>query len=323
METMKAAVHTRYGPPEVVSVKDVPRPVPGDGEVLIRVHAATVNRTDAGFRSAAYFISRFWSGLLRPKQQTLGCEFAGQVEATGKNVTAYAVGDRVFGYDDERFGAHAEYLVMPENAAMAHIPEQMTYQEAAPLTEGAHYAWCDIRAAGVKAGQEVMVYGASGAIGSAAVQLLKHVGARVTAVCNTKNVELVRSLGADEVIDYTREDFTGNTRRFDLIFDAVGKSSFGRCRPLLREKGMYISTELGKGSENVFLALFTPLFRGKKVLFPLPSITREDVLMLKELAGTGAFRPVIDRCYPLDEIAEAYRYVETGQKTGNVVLTMR
>lgn len=323
METMKAAVHTRYGPPDVVRVIEVPKPVPGEGEVLIKVHAATVNRTDAGFRSAVYFISRFWSGLLRPKQQILGCEFAGEIEAVGSKVASFKVGERVFGYDDERFGAHAEYIVLPETAAMASIPERMTYREAAPMTEGAHYAWCDIRAAKVVEGQDVLVNGASGAIGSAAVQLLKHIGARVTAVCNTKNLDLLHSLGAVEVIDHTREDFTRTTRLFDLVFDAVGKSSFGECKALLREKGVYISTELGKGGENVYLALITPLFGGKRVLFPIPSITRDDVLWLRELAESGAFRPVIDRSYPLEEIVEAYRYVETGQKTGNVVLTMQ
>ena len=323
MENIKAAVHTRYGPPEVVRVIEVPKPVPGDSEVLIKVHAATVNRTDAGFRSAVYFISRFWSGLLRPKRQVLGCEFAGEIEAVGSKVASYNVGERVFGYDDERFGAHAEYIVMPENAAMASIPERMTYREAAPMTEGAHYAWCDIRAAKVVEGQDVLVYGASGAIGSAAVQLLKHVGARVTAVCNTKNVNLVRSLGAEEVIDYTKEDFTRTTRKFDLVFDAVGKTSFGECKALLREKGVYVSTELGKGGENVYLALITPLFGGKRVLFPIPTISREVVLWLKGLAESGEFRPVIDRSYMLEDIVEAYRYVETGQKTGNVVLTMQ
>lgn len=195
-------------------------------------------------------------------------------------------------------------------------------KEAAPITEGAHYALCDIRAANIKSGQIVLVYGATGAIGSAAVQLLKYFGAKVTAVCDTKNMELVKSLGADLVIDYIRQDFTKTDQLFDFVFDSVGKSSFGQCKPLLTKKGIYISTELGKRSENIFLALFTPVLAGKKVLFPIPTISKEDVIFLKELVESGHYKPVIDRKYSLDQIVDAYKYVETGQKTGNVVITM-
>ncbi len=319
---MKAAQHTQYGPPEVVQLVDLATPQPTAREVLVRVHTTTVNRTDCGFRSAEYFISRFWSGLFRPKYQVLGNEFAGEVVQVGPDVTSFSIGDRVFGYNDVRFGGHAEFLVIGEQEAIAHIPESFSYTEAAPLLEGSHYALCDIRAANVQSGQNVMVYGATGAIGSAAVQLLKHMGAHVTAVCNTKNVELVRSLGADVVIDYLTEDYTQTKKRFDFIFDAVGKSSFGLCKPLLHSKGIYISTELGMRGENIFYALFTPLFKGRKVLFPLPSITRKDVLYLKDLAERGAFKPVIDREYPFASIVEAYTYVESGQKTGNVVINL-
>lgn len=317
---MKAAIYSTYGPPEVVQIQEVTKPSPGNNEVLIRVHASTVNRTDCGFRSAEYVISRLFSGIFRPKFPVLGCEFAGQIEAVGKAVTTFKVGDKVFGFNDSRFGGHAEYMTLPEDAALALIPAGLTYEEAAPIAEGAHYALCDIRAANVTAGQNVLVYGATGAIGSSAVQLLKHVGARVTAVCNTANVDLVKSLGADEVVDYQRQDFTQTEQRFDFVFDAVGKSSFGQCKPLLTDKGIYISTELGKNWENPFLALIAPLSAGKKVLFPLPSTKKEDIEFLAGLVATGEFKPVIDRRYSLDQIVEAYRYVETGKKTGNVVI---
>jgi NADPH:quinone reductase-like Zn-dependent oxidoreductase len=321
-KSMKAAVYSRYGPPEVVQLMEVEQPVPGDNEVLIKVHVTTVNRTDSGFRSAEYFISRLFSGLFKPKFKTLGNEFAGVIESTGKAVTSFKTGDQVFGYNDTQFGAHAEYMTMAENGAITTLPGNFNFQEAAPLTEGGHYALCDIRAAKVKAGQNVLIYGATGAIGSAAVQLVKYLGAQVTAVCNTKSTELVRSLGADVVIDYTTNDFTRTEQKFDFIFDAVGKSSFGQCKPLLKKSGIYISTELGKNWENIFLALITPLSSGKKVLFPLPAINKEDVVFLKELAETGRYKPVTDRQYKLEQIVEAYKYVETGQKTGNVVITV-
>lgn len=205
---MKAIVHTKYGPPEVASLQEVPKPFPKDNEILVKVYASTVNRTDAGFRSAEYFISRFWSGLFKPKFQTLGCEFAGVVEDAGKLVTAFSKGDKVFGFNDKSFGGHGEYLTIAEGAAVTTLPDGLSFTEAAPITEGAHYAMNTIKAAKVEKGQQVMVYGATGAIGSAAVQLLKHFGAIVTAVCNTKNVDLVKSLGADTVIDYQTQDFT-------------------------------------------------------------------------------------------------------------------
>ena len=319
---MKAAVYKKYGPPEVVSLTEVEKPSPGSGEVLIKVCATTVNRTDCGFRSAQYFVSRFFSGLFKPKFGILGNEYAGIIEAVGKDVTLFNVGDRVFGFNDTRFGAHAEYMTIAETDAISTMPDDLTFEQAAPVTEGAHYALCDIRAAKVKSGQEVMIYGASGAIGSAAVQLVKNLGAKVTAVCGTQNVEAVRSLGADQVIDYLTQDYTRIDQKFDFIFDAVGKSSFGKCKPLLKKDGIYISTELGKNGENIFLALLTSLSGGKKVLFPLPSINKKDVIFLKELAESGKFKPLVDRSYHIDNIVDAYRYVETGQKTGNVVITL-
>jgi len=317
---MKAVVYTKYGPPEVATLKEVPKPTPKDNEVLVKVYASTVNRTDAGFRSAEYFVSRFWSGLLRPKHQILGSEFAGVIEETGKNVTHFRKGDRVFGFNDKTWGGHGEYLTISENDAITTIPANLTFEVAAAITEGAHYALNNIKASKIERGQNALVYGATGAIGSAAVQLLKHFDVYVTAVCNTKNVDLIKSLGADEVIDYQTQDFTKTATRFHLAFDAVGKSSFGQCKPLLTEKGVYVSTELGKNGENVFLALTGVLTKGKRVLFPIPVMNKEIINFLKQLVENGEFRPVIDRLYTLDQIVEAYKYVESGQKTGNVIL---
>ncbi len=316
---MKAIINTQYGPPEIVKLMDIPIPTPKPGEVLIRVKASTVNRTDCGFRSAEYFISRFFSGLFRPKNKTLGNEFAGIIEALGAGVTNYKIGDQVFGYNDKTFGAHAEFMTMDALGSMALMPTGWTFEDAAALTEGSHYALCDIHAAKVQAGQNILVYGATGAIGSAAVQLLKHFGTHVTAICSTPYMDLVKSLGADRVIDYTKEDYSNSEQRYDFIFDAVGKSSFGQAKKVLTENGIYISTELGKNSENVFLAMIAK-YKKKKVLFPIPSINKSDVDFLQSLAIAGKFKPVIDRSYTLEQMVEAYRYVESGQKIGNVII---
>jgi NADPH:quinone reductase-like Zn-dependent oxidoreductase len=319
---MKAAVHTSYGPPEVVRISEVEKPTAKDNEVLVKVHATTVNRTDCACRAAKPFFMRFFTGLVGPRATVLGNEFAGVVEAVGRGVTSFEVGDRVFGYSEGSFGAHAEYMTIPQDGSLATIPASSTFEEAAPGTEGSHYALSHIKAAKIQSGQDVLVYGASGAIGSAAVQLLKSLGANVTAVCDTDNVELVRGLGADRVIDYTAEDFTKDEQTYDVVLDSVGKSSFGRCRRLLKPDGVYLSSELGPHAQNPFLALIAPLHSGKKVMFPIPKHDQEMVEYFKELIESGKFRPVIDRTYPLDQIVEAYRYVETGQKTGNVVITV-
>jgi len=320
---MKAAVRTRYGPPEVVRIADVDTPPVGDREVLVKVHVTTVNRTDCGFRAAKPFFVRFFTGLIRPRVTVLGTEFAGVVEAVGSGVTSFAVGDKVFGFREWRFGAHAEYLSIPEDGPLAAMPANVTYEEAAPSTEGSHYALSFIRKAKIHSGQHVLVNGATGAIGSAAVQLLKGLGAVVTAVCDTEHVELVRGLGADRVIDYTAEDFTKDEQTYDVVLDAVGKSSFGRCKRLLKSGGIYLSSDLGPLSQNPILALVTPLFGGKRVMFPIPpKDDQEELRYLKEMIESGAFRPVIDRRYPLDQIVEAYRYVETGRKIGNVVISV-
>ena len=319
---MKAVIYTRYGPPEGLQIQDVEKPVPKDKEVLLKVHASTVNRTDCGWLRGRPAIARIVSGIPKPRNRVLGTEFAGEIEAIGKGVTLFKPGDKVFGFNEFKFGAHAEYMVMAQVGPMATIPVNMTYDEAAPITEGGHYALCDIRAAKIQKGQKVLINGASGGIGSAALQLAVYFGAEVTAVCNTKNIELAKSLGASEVIDYTRQDFTKINQTFHLVFDPVGKSSFKKCKPILKKRGIYVSNELGYKYQNPFLAIITPLFGGKKLLFPLPNISKKEVIFLKELAEEGRYKPVVDRSYPFEQIVEAYRYVETGEKTGNVVIHM-
>jgi len=324
---MKAVVYDRYGPPEVLRIADVDRPVPKEDEVLIKVHATTVNRLDVHTREAnrssgvaVSVLSRMVSGLRGPRQRILGSEFAGEVEAAGAAVKEFAVGDRVFGNSGLRFGAHAEFMCMRESARIAHMPAGVSFGEAAPITDGALNALTCLTAADLRKGRRILIYGASGAIGTAGVQLARHFDADVTAVCNTKNLELVKSLGADRVIDYTQEDFTKNGQTYHVIFDAVGKHSFKRSQGSLEPGGVYLPTD---GFENLVLALWTPRFGDKKVVFQIPPRqTKQDVLFLKQLVEAGKFRPVIDRTYALEDVVEATRYVETEQKTGNVVLTV-
>jgi len=312
---MKAVVYDRYGPPNVQRIEDVERPVPKEDEVLVRIRATTVNRTDCGWRSAKPFLTRYFIGLLRPKRKILGMELAGDVAAVGAAVTEFEVGDRVFGV--KGFGAHAEFVCIRESAALAHMPTGMTFEEAAAVCDGVCTALSCLRRADLQEGQKILVYGASGSIGSAAVQLAKHFGTDVTAVCNTKNVELVRSLGADRVIDYTQEDFTKNGETYDVIFEAVGKHSFMRCRRSLKSGGSYVATD---GLRNLPLALWTSRIGDKRAALGIAKYTKKDVLFLKELIEAGEYRAVIDRSYPFDSVVEATRYVETRQKTGNVVL---
>jgi NADPH:quinone reductase-like Zn-dependent oxidoreductase len=318
---MRAIVVDRYGPPDVQRLEEVKRPVPKEDEVLIKIHATTVTRTDCGIREAKPFFIRFFFGLRRPKQRILGTELAGEIEAVGAAVTNFAVGDHVFGSTAAfTTGAHAEFVCLRESGPLAHKPVGMTFEEAAAVTDGAILALMCLESVHPKSGQAILVYGASGAIGTAGVQLAKHFGADVTAVCNTKNLELVRSLGAGRVIDYTQEDFTNGSQTYDVIFDAVGKLSFSRCKGSLKRGGAYVATD---GLRNIFLALWTSRIGDKKVLFPIPPhYTQESVLLIKKLVEAGKFRAVIDRCYPLEDVVEATRYVETEQKTGNVVLTV-
>jgi NADPH:quinone reductase-like Zn-dependent oxidoreductase len=319
---MRAAVHTEYGGPDVVRVMEVEAPSPGPRDLLVRVHTTTVNRTDCAFRAGTPKFARVVYGIRGPKAKILGCEFAGTVVETGATVSAFTVGDRVFGYTEGPFGAHAELLVIPEAGSVARIPARLTFEQAAPGTEGSHYALGMIRAARVRAGDDVLVNGGTGGIGSAAVQLLHGMGASVTAVCFGAHVDLVRGLGADRVIDGTAEDFTRDTARYDFVFDTVGKSTFTAARRVLKPRGIYISSELGPKLQNPRRALVAPLSRGQRVLFPIPT---HNKAMIEELAGlmaTGAFRPVIDRSYPLAEIVEAHRYAGSGQKIGNVIVSV-
>lgn len=315
---MKAVVARRYGPPEVLRIEDLERPVPADNEVLVKVRASTVTRSDCGFRGASPFFSRLFTGLRRPKQAIVGMELAGVVEEVGSAVTQFEVGDEVFGL---RSGANAEYVCVREAGALAHKPAGLSFEEAAALADGASIARACLAKAELGPGTRILVYGATGAIGTAGVQLAKATGAHVTAVANTKNLELVRSLGADVVLDWEREDFTRGGETYDAIFDAVGKLSFRRCRASLTPGGIFITTDLGFMWHVPPLALLSRL-GDKRVTLPIPKYTKEDLLHVKELVEAGKYRPVVDRTYPLRDVVKATRYVETGQKTGNVVLTL-
>lgn len=318
---MRAVVQDRYGPPEVLRVAEVERPVPTEDEVLVRVHASTVTRGDAmGVRSAEYRFTRLFTGIRRPRRTIGGTEFAGRVEEVGAAVTAFRVGDDVFGI---KAGANAEYVAVRESATIAQKPTGLTYEEAAAVPDGSLLALTCLRPAYPLRGKSVLVYGAAGSIGTAAVQLLAHhFEAEVTAVCDTKDVELVRSLGARHVVDRFAEDFTRNGETYDLIFDAVGKHSFRRCRRSLKPGGIYISADLGFMYHVPLLALATRFVGSRRAKLGIGRYRKEDLLLVKELVDTGKYRPVIDRRYALDAVVEATRYVESGQKTGNVVLRL-
>jgi NADPH:quinone reductase-like Zn-dependent oxidoreductase len=334
---MRAVVFDSYGAPDVLRVEDVERPVPKDDEVLVRIHATTVNRTDCGLRNPKPFITRFafsyvttgslFKALLRPRRKILGTELAGEVEAVGAAVSEFKVGDRVFGVNASglaanagKFGAHAEFVCVQESAPLAKMPAGMTFEQAAAVCDGGILALGSLRRANLRKGQRILIYGASGSIGTAGVQLARYFGAHVTAVCNTKNVETVRSLGADEVLDYLHEDFTKNGKTYDVIFDAVGKHSFRRCKASLKQGGLYVLTD---GFQNLYLAWWTSWIGDKRVVWDIPPrYTKKEVVFLKELIEAGKYRAVIDRCYPLEDVVNATKYVETEQKTGNVVLTV-
>ena len=318
---MKAVVNTRYGSPDVLEIRQVPKPQPKAGEVLIRVHATTVSRTDCGMLRPHPFFVRFFAGLRRPKLTILGMDFAGEVEALGPDVASFKSGDRVSGLSPDVFGAHAEYLCVPQDGAIAAMPAGTRFDEAV-VCEGAWYADTSLRRLCVKPGHRILIYGASGAIGTAAVQLAKSYGAEVTAVVAARHLDLVNSLGANRVVDYTAQDFTEIGETFDSVFDAVGKTTFLRCRKLLRPGGVFAATDLGPWCQNPLLAIWSSITRSKRVVFPLPKNSEAFVDSLKARMEAGQFRAVIDREYPLEAIADAYRYVETGQKTGIVVINV-
>ncbi len=317
---MKAAVYAQYGKPEVVQIKEVALPALSATKVLIRIYASTLNRTDTAMRKADNLPTRLFAGIMSPKHTILGCEYSGIVENIGTEVKHFEVGDKVFGFNGNSFGAHAEFIAVEETSAIAHMPAKYSFERAAALTEGAHYALANLRAAGVKEKQSILIYGATGAIGSAAVQLAKCLGAHVTAVAAGVHGDLVKAMGADHFIDYQTEDFTKTNSRFDYILDAVGKTSYGTCKDLFKKNGIFSSTELGKNSQNIFFALGGLFSSGRKVIFPIPKITKDDAKYLAALAQSGKYRPVIDRHFNFDDICEAHRFVETGQKIGNVVI---
>jgi NADPH:quinone reductase-like Zn-dependent oxidoreductase len=318
---MRAVVNERYGPPEVLRIADVERPLPADDEVLVRVHASTVSRGDTEMRTLEYPFSRLFTGIRRPKRTIAGSEFAGIVEEAGAGVTELRVGDEVFGF---KGGANAEYLAVPEDGVIAPKPTGLTFEQATAVPDGSLLALTMLQLIAPLRRKSVLVYGAAGSIGTGAVQLLvHHFEAEVTAVCDTKDVEVVRSLGAREVIDRLSEDFTRNAKTYDVIFDAVGKHSFRRSRRSLKPGGTYITAGLGFMYHVPLVALGTRIVGSRRAKLGIGRYRKEDLLLVKELVDAGKYRPVIDRTYELDEAVDANRYVETGQKTGNVVLGVR
>jgi len=323
---MKAILHTKYGPPDELQLREVEKPVPKDNEVLIKIHATTVTSSDCNIRNLTFApqwsrlpMRLFVFGAFKPRVHRLGIDLAGEIEAVGKDVKRFKVGDQVFGRPDPAFGAHAEYICIPENGVLTIKPANTTWEEAASIPLAGNTALYFIRDLGnIQAGQKVLINGASGGIGTFAVQLAKYYGAEVTGVCSTTNLEMVKSLGADKVIDYTKEDFTQTGQTYDVIFDAVGKSSFSRCKNSLKKKGIYLTT---LPTMAIFLqTVWTSMIGGKKVKFGDALGKVENLVFLKELIEAGRIKSVIDRRYPLEQTAEAFRYVEKGHKKGNVVI---
>lgn len=319
--TMRTAFRDRYGSPDVLSVRDVPRPEPAAGHVLVRVRAATVNRTDCAALSGTPFIFRFFVGFPRPRPGT-GSDFAGDVVAVGSGVTRFRPGDRVWGFRDNGAGSHAQFLAFPADGRIAPMPAGVAYDIAAASLEGAHYAINIINKVRLTAGQRVLVNGATGGIGSAAVQLLKRHDVHVTAVCAPGYTDRIAALGVDRAIDYASVDFTQEDAQYDFVFDTVGKSTFGRCQRVLGPRGIYISSELGPWGQNLLFAMVTPFGRGRKVVFPIPFDVNATLTLMSTLLETGAFAPLIDRRYALDEIRDAFAYVASGEKIGNVLLSL-
>jgi NADPH:quinone reductase-like Zn-dependent oxidoreductase len=324
---MRAAVYNRYGPPDVVQIKDVEKPDPKDNEVLVRIEASTVCAADWRLRKADPFLIRFMNGLWRPRKiHVLGMEFAGKVESLGKAVTGFATGDHVFGMTGFKFGTHAEYVCLAAGRALAMKPANMTPEEAAAVLFGGFTALHFLRKARIQAGQKVLVYGASGSVGTFAVQLAKHFGAHVTGVCSTGNLDLVKSLGADEVVDYTRDDFSRAGRVYDIVFDSVGKSGFSRSLKSLKRGGYYVrvggSGRLLSMLGGMLAGMWASITGAAKVVGGMAGGSAADQSFLKELIEAGKLRSVIDRRYSLGQIAEAHRYVEAGHKKGNVVIVV-
>lgn len=319
---MKAAIRYKYCNPEDLVIAKVPIPVLGRNEMLIKVKATTVNRTDCGVLTGKPWLIRCFIGLLKPYRPITGTDFAGMVVAKGSEVKHLGVEDSVYGFFDQGLCSHAEYVAVHEKRAVFKKPEHITYEQAAASLEGAHYAFYFLNNLNLKTGVKVLVNGGTGAIGNAALQILKHLNVEVTITCETDYIDVLKVQGADKVIDYTKQDFTKLNEQFDYIFDAVGKSSFGKCKPLLNPNGIYISSELGRYWQNPLLALVAPFIPGKRVRFPIPFSAHRSIKFINELLVFGKFNPLIDRRYRFDEISKAYQYVLSGQKKGNVVLTI-
>jgi len=322
MQKMKAAVRRYYGFPKEIEIEEIEKPLPNDNEILIKVHATTVNRTDCANLTAKPFIMRFVLGFFKPKKIILGTDFAGKVVAVGKNIKSYIANDKVFGFTDTGLESQAEYIVLTPKGNLLTIPENIDYKQAAASLEGAHYAYTFIHKVNIQAGQRILINGATGGIGSALIQFVKQFDVHITATCNTKNKGLIQSLGADKIYDYCIEDFTNNNEKYDFIFDAVGKSTYGKCKPLLKKGGVYISSELGPYSQNIFFAAFTSIGSNKKVIFPIPYRVEKTLPYINHLLKIGKFKPIIDREYSLEDISKAYEYVITGEKTGNVIINV-
>ena len=320
MSKMIAAIRRKYCSPNQIKIESVEKPIPKEDEILIKIYATTVNRTDCANLTAKPFIMRFVLGLIKPRQIILGTDFAGEVASKGKNVKSFEIGDKVFGFNDTGSESHAEYLTTTEENLFP-IPENIDYKTAAASLEGANYAYTFIHKVNIHQGQNILINGATGGIGSALLQFVRQYDVKITATCNTKNMALIKSLGADKIYDYTKEDFTDSNDKYDFIFDAVGKSTFGRCKPLLKEKGIYISSELGPYSQNIFYSLLASI-SNKKVIFPIPYGKHKTIPYISNLLEKGKFTPIIDREYLLEDISKAYEYVITGQKTGNVVINV-
>lgn len=318
---MKAIVYTQYGLPEVLQLKETAKPTPKDNEILVRIKATAVNSGDLRLRKADPFAVRFFFGLRKPKINILGSVFSGEVEVVGKEVKRFKVGDQVFGHTDMRFGAYAEYKSLPESGTVALKPERLNHAEAAVIPFGGATALHFIKKVTITPGQKVLVNGASGAVGSAAVQLAKHFGAQVTGVCSTANLDLVKSLGADQVIDYTKVDFTKNSEMYDVIFDTVNKVSFSGSIKCLNENGILILS--AAGMSEMLKGIWTSMTSSKKVITGVVSHSAADIAFLNELIETNELKPVIDRTYPLEEMAEAHAYVDKGHKKGNVAVIIR
>ena len=327
---MKAAIRNKYGLPKSIEIQHIPTPKPKPNELLVKVKASTINRTDVAILTGQPFIMRFFTGLFAPKLKSTGTDFAGIVEEVGSNVSNFKVDERVFGFDDQGIGSHREFFTIDANKPISIIPSSYDFNKSAASLEGVHYAFNFLNKVQISAKSKVLLIGGTGAIGSAMIQMVNDIGADLTVVCGTDGIDLVKKLGIEKVIDYQKVDYISENIKdgikYDFVFDSVGKSSFGKCKAIMTENGIYTSSELGDNSENIFYALFTPLLSllkisTQKVIFPIPSNINRSMEFIIKMINQGKFTPLIDRTYPIDQISEAFEYVISGQKLGNVIIT--